>query len=329
MYYSKNRRAIKRFTYLVVLAAYFSACSWFDEHDNQLDEGEPIPNTDLFMPLGLYDIRGHEAHVSPDGKWMLWDQTYSDTLPQGIYIMDLQTYESRVLFESPFAGFPEWSADGQKIVFWNDQYIYTMKANGDSVILLTHGHFPDWSSDGEWIVFDRSLPSQEGPDGMFLMKSNGTQLHWFRHGNIPQWNKTTNEILYIRGDPNLQGEWWFHVYNFITNTEDDSSHISSAGGTQSYQLSPDGKKIIYSDIYGIWVLDRKSKQRRKIVRNDMYNGTIQKGDEYIKQYVSSPTWCPDSKHFVYARFEIQRIEHSDYEGLLIEGWLSFYKASAD
>lgn len=320
---------MNRLTIWIILIGFFSGCSWFEDDDNNLNEGVPIPNTDFFMPLGLYDIRVHGARISPDGKWMLWDQTYSDSIPQGFYIMNLETYESHILFESPFAGSFEWSADGQWIVFWNDQYIYTMKANGDSVKLLTHGYSPDWSPDGEWIVFDRSLESQEGPAGMFIMKRDGSQLQWFGHGGIPQWNKNTNEIVFIRGDINNSKIFWFYFHDYAKGIVTDSIAIISPGWSFSYELSSNGKKIIYSDIYGIWLLDRKTRKSEKIVQNDLNGENIQKGNEHLKLYVEAPSWYPDSKHFVYAHFNITRVEHSDYDGTLIEGRMAFYKSYTD
>jgi Tol biopolymer transport system component len=75
---------------------------------------------------------------------------------------------------------PDWSPDGERIVFEltsaTNAGIAVMSADGTGLKNLTPEGFqgqPAFSPDGQWIVFE----SDVGTNGVFLMRADGTKLH--------------------------------------------------------------------------------------------------------------------------------------------------------
>ena len=76
---------------------------------------------------------------------------------------------------------PDWSSDGQRIVFErqtkNSAGIATMSANGTGVRALTPKGFqgqPSFSHDGKRIVYERDIAP--GNNGVWIMRADGTEL---------------------------------------------------------------------------------------------------------------------------------------------------------
>jgi Tol biopolymer transport system component len=51
---------------------------------------------------------------------------------------------------------PDWSPNGDQIVFTGTDGIYTMGADGSNAVWLTNGTSPDWSPNGDQITFEGS-----------------------------------------------------------------------------------------------------------------------------------------------------------------------------
>jgi Tol biopolymer transport system component len=76
---------------------------------------------------------------------------------------------------------PDWSSDGQRIVFErqtrNSAGIATMSANGTGVRILTPKGFqgqPSFSPDGKQVVYERDIA--QGNNGVWIMRADGTEL---------------------------------------------------------------------------------------------------------------------------------------------------------
>ena len=76
---------------------------------------------------------------------------------------------------------PEWSPDGEKIIFTSHKSgnfdIYIMDADGSNVVRLTHNPVedmhPTWSPDGRKIVFSSG---RNGNMEIYMMKTDGSNL---------------------------------------------------------------------------------------------------------------------------------------------------------
>ena len=83
--------------------------------------------------------------------------------------MDADGGNQRNLTRHPaFDGYPDWSPDGNQIVFRSDQNsnedhmlnLFVMDTDGGNVKQITHLPFaskPKWSPDGEWILFEEGI----------------------------------------------------------------------------------------------------------------------------------------------------------------------------
>lgn len=114
---------------------------------------------------------------SPDGKFLA---TISRNL--GVFNRD-ERNQHRIIAECA-VGYPDWSPDGQKIVFAGDECtnnlakseIYVINSNGTNLVQLTNNtsadYRPAWSPDGERIAF---VSLRDGNREIYGMNTDGSQ----------------------------------------------------------------------------------------------------------------------------------------------------------
>lgn len=124
--------------------------------------------------------REYNPHWSPDGTQITyWRTPYEDGQPTGpsVWVMDADGTNQRELTNPEMAaGDPDWSPDGEWIVFSTHpllQYgccqvsnLYRMRPDGSGVEQLTHytdenlrATQPRYTPDGQWILFTSVTPS--------------------------------------------------------------------------------------------------------------------------------------------------------------------------
>jgi Tol biopolymer transport system component len=291
-------------------------------------EGQQIPGTELFSPLGFYDLRSRPK-VSPDGHFIVYeDQRFQldPSIPPGLYILDLSTLEKRLLVEG-FAYNADWSPDREWIAFNTYPQIHKIKVNGDSLTQLTtqgNNFFPDWSPDGQWIAYDRSLSDASGPGGIWVMKTDGSEKRWIGKGADPSWHPSSQKILGFIGDSlNYKRLVFYHINpdTLIGISEFKNKTI----GVPEY--SPDGSRILFGTPEGIWIADSEGEKAKRILPNHLSNPSYQ---GKISLFVGNPSWYPDGEHLIYEHFKITRYENPQPGfGPFMEGFYSFYKVNVD
>jgi Tol biopolymer transport system component len=124
--------------------------------------------------------REYDAHWSPDGTQLTyWRDPYADGQPTGTAVFTINadgTGEQQLTDPAMFAGSPDWSPDGEWLVFstypllefqcCQVSNLYRMHPDGSAMEQLTHyetEHLratqPRYTPDGQWIVFTAVTPT--------------------------------------------------------------------------------------------------------------------------------------------------------------------------
>ncbi len=225
-----------------------------------------------------------EPAWSLDGNFIAYEyggnQYGTDTA--GIFIFDLRDSTSRYLI---YGWNPDWSPDGEWIVFVANARIWKIKVNGDSLTQLTFDRrtfFPDWSPDGKKIAYDQSATTETHPRGIWIMDADGSNDHliipiW----RVPDWSPDGSKIAY-KG-----------IYVADTNGT-NIELIHQGGGHPAW--SPDGSKIAFSAYAGgkvphIWIMNADGSNLKKL--------TEEGGDR--------PCWSPDGSKIAYTNTKLGEI----------------------
>ncbi len=215
---------------------------------------------------------------SPDGNLIAYEHGGNSygTDTGGIFIFDLRDSTSYllVLWDSFLGHAPDFSPDGEWIVFDANTAIWKIKINGDSLTQLTFGRetfFPDWSPDGKRIAYDQSFSTATHPRGIYIMDKDGNNDHLIiEDARCPKWSPDGTKI----------------AYNGIYIADTNGSNIKQIHqGGENVDWSPDGSKIAFSMWSGgptIYVINVDGSNLKKITED---------GD--------TPCWSPDGSKMVY------------------------------
>jgi Tol biopolymer transport system component len=167
-----------------------------------------------FPPAGLAE--DHAPRWSPNGHRIVFERVDQGTFIGSVWITDADgTNAHQVTPAGMSAGNPDWSPEGDEIVFQSPaepdpstpQQIYKIRPNGMHLVQLTTYAFdpdltiksfrPRWSPDGERIAFTHVDPTTtKGPDG-------------FPHGDIFVMNPNGSHVVQVTQTPDAQnGAAW-------------------------------------------------------------------------------------------------------------------------
>ena len=144
-----------------------------------------------------YGVDGSPS-FSPDGKYITFISNRSGN-PQ-VYIMNLATQEARRITKFNWTDSPQWSPNGDWIVFSGRQApnhpidIFITDITGSQVRQLTAdagwNEDPTWSPDGRFIAF---TTTRAGKRQIYIMDADGSAPHLIANirGNsfTPNWSK--------------------------------------------------------------------------------------------------------------------------------------------
>lgn len=251
------------------------------------DGVEPIP---IEFPLGSID---KDPAWSPDGTTIIYYHAanYSDvTDTSGFYLINPDGTNKRLFLEC-VPGFvisaPDWSPDGEMIVFHANAQIYKIRANGNDLTQLSFeggNFFPDWSPDGSKIAYDCTT---ECPGrGIWIMNDDGTNNKHIIGGRAPDWSPDGEKLVYMGGPgpTNAESQIWVADTNGTNEKQ-----LTFFGVTNRYPAwSPDGSKIAFPSFSehesGIWVIESNGNNLHRLTN---------------KVSMDPCCWSPDGEYIVY------------------------------
>lgn len=130
--------------------------------------------------------------------------------PFEIWIADVATGEGEHV---AYGWNPDWSPDSQELVADYRGSIYKLTLTTRDVTWLTdsvRSHFPQWSPDGEHIVWTRYGDGRKAPEqtGIWLIRPDGTGMTKLANsGSHPDWSPDGSKIAYSAYDPDKGGAW--------------------------------------------------------------------------------------------------------------------------
>jgi Tol biopolymer transport system component len=226
-----------------------------------------------------------------------------------IYTMNPDGSDRQRLTRSPeLDSKPEWSPDGQRIVFErccvaDDSDIYVMDADGSNLRKLTppgtDEYDPTWSPDGERIAFWRVDP-EFVDDGIYVMNADGTEQRNLTprtsgepgppdaaRDSTPAWSPDGRKIAFERSSDDLQTD--IYVMN-ADGTAQRNVTMTPGEAVNEFEpvWSPDGRMIAFNAFRGrlaVYVADADSSLQRKLGQNGAFS--------------QDPSWAPDGRRLVY------------------------------
>lgn len=199
----------------------------------------------------LTTLGGEMPTWSPDGSKIAFiTRRYDATNEIGynpmLYVMNSDGSDQRRLGHTPGAvapGDPEWSPDGNEIVFASQGSLYTMQSDGSSYRQIhsnTNYYLsaaPTWSNDSSEIYFvsNRERPSNTGPFDLYAMNRDGSAVERLTtEGGFhnPKFSSDGSK-LYMMSAPHK---------SLIYLSADNSAYSMDLSVTD-YSLSPSGKEL--------------------------------------------------------------------------------------
>ena len=154
---------------------------------------------------------------------------------------------NRVRRVTTLRGAPDWSPDGDRVVFAHDGEIVVVDRRGRGLHRLTDWSWddaPQWSPDGKRIAFVRgsSFYATGGSAGertqVYIASSNGTRQRRIGRGSEPRWSPNGHTLAFVRAiTPDIGPP----RHRVVVEDVDRAGRVEIAGLDPAW--SPDGERL--------------------------------------------------------------------------------------
>jgi Tol biopolymer transport system component len=178
-----------------------------------------------------------------------------------------------------------------------DVYVMDGRGRQKRRVARQHGELaygPAWSADGRMILFVRTdvtnFDYSNAYSGLFVVNGDGTGLTRLEHSKslgFAEWSPTQRTLAVEHSNAALTesnltvADLRRHGARLTLRLVKTIKHVDQ------FRWAPDGRRIIYEDGRGFWVVDaRRAQQRRPFA---------------VRAYLATLAWSPDAQWLAYSR----------------------------
>jgi Tol biopolymer transport system component len=241
---------------------------------------------------------------SPDGKRIAFSG-YGDNNARGIYVMNPEGTNVRLLFQSPAPSSdefrPYWSPDGRRLAFVVDTFgPWIIAADGGRPRRLAkvpmEGSTIAWSPDGRTLAFGSS-----GDGALYTIRTDGTRL---RRLTRRQSSDAVDEGAYVGSAAWSPDGRRIAFLQYLDNSAPRLEVVDANGGrprvvARGYApaWSPDGRRLVFTSAAGIGVVSWAGRHSR-LIANTRGSGHV-------------PVWTTDGTRIVFVSSPSRRVYSVD------------------
>ncbi len=210
---------------------------------------------------------------SPDGMRIV----YSHSRLEGVFVVEVRTGETRLVFADPAPEIGGWSPDGNLLLVHGqivgsveDRGVFAVAADGSGARRIARDlSGVTWSPDGERIAGWRDPTGSAEVTAIVSVRADGSDERILNHDGVwPRWSPDGRSIAYTRGNGRPDGtllEAWLM-------DADGSAQRKLADG-QARSWSPDGAWILFSPREGGTALIRADGTGRTMLLDESISFT--------------------------------------------------------
>jgi eukaryotic-like serine/threonine-protein kinase len=220
---------------------------------------EPFPPRILVW----VDKRGREKRIDAPARAWWWPHISPDGRRLGFHIMDPLNMDAwiyeldhgpliRMTYAPQQDGYPLWTPDGKRIVFWSRQagesgnlYMRSADLTGTDERLTESPNYQvpvSWAGDGKMLVFQEGSPDTGSDIGVVPIEGEHTP-HLLINGRADEGGAAVSlDGRWIAYHSNLSGEWQVYVQPFPAL--DGRWQVSTQGGVSPI-WDPNGHELFY------------------------------------------------------------------------------------